>query len=201
MDIPPSSYNHIIGQKGSEIKHIQASYKVEVHIPNDDSINRNVLIVGLPSNVERAQKHIISHLEKIASGVRTAKEAEKLKLEEDKVDIVDENLEIRAHEVEFDALLSTAKHSKGSTLKDKNNAIGNPIKDQSSEDYPHLNSSKIPEKSEKKTETAWSGSAIITAAATFSNIDNIDTEDDLMILTDHRDRESVNTNDGWESLT
>lgn len=64
MDVPSNYYNYIIGSKGSEIKHIQSNYKVTVHIPNSESNNQNVLIVGEESNVASAEKHIRRIMEK-----------------------------------------------------------------------------------------------------------------------------------------
>lgn len=65
MDIPANYYNYIIGSKGSEIKHIQNSFKVNVYIPIADSNNSNVLIVGEPANVASAEKHIRKLIEKV----------------------------------------------------------------------------------------------------------------------------------------
>lgn len=58
MDVPSSMYNYIIGAKGSEIRHIQNNFKVSVYIPNGDSVTQNLLIVGLESGVENAQRYI-----------------------------------------------------------------------------------------------------------------------------------------------
>ena len=58
MDVPSGLYNHIIGARGSEIKHIQADFKVSVHIPNVDTVNKMVVIVGDPSGVKGAEKYI-----------------------------------------------------------------------------------------------------------------------------------------------
>lgn len=65
MDIPSNYYNYIIGSKGSEIKHIQNSFKVAVYIPNADSTTSNVLIVGEPASVASAEKHIQKLIEKV----------------------------------------------------------------------------------------------------------------------------------------
>lgn len=58
MDVDPSMYNNIIGSKGAEIKQIQVTYKVQVHIPNGESVTKNVLIVGDPAGVKGAEKRI-----------------------------------------------------------------------------------------------------------------------------------------------
>jgi hypothetical protein len=58
MDVPSALYNYIIGSRGSEIKHIQGNFKVSVHIPNNDSISQNVLIVGDAVGVKGAEKYI-----------------------------------------------------------------------------------------------------------------------------------------------
>ena len=57
-DVPASAYNIIIGPKGSEIRHIEGNFKVSVHIPNPNTVTQNVLVVGLPRNVEGAAAYI-----------------------------------------------------------------------------------------------------------------------------------------------
>lgn len=64
VEVQGSYYNFIIGPKGSEIKHIQANYKVSVHIPNEHTHHQHVLIVGEPANVEATEKHILKLVEK-----------------------------------------------------------------------------------------------------------------------------------------
>jgi hypothetical protein len=58
MDVSPSLYNLIIGARGGEIRHIQNSYKVQVNIPNADSLNAHVVVVGEPPAVRAAKAHI-----------------------------------------------------------------------------------------------------------------------------------------------
>jgi rRNA processing protein Krr1/Pno1 len=65
MDIPKNYYNYIIGSKGSEIKHIQNSYKVQVHIPDENSVNPNVVLVGEEAAVQNAQKHIQKIIDRV----------------------------------------------------------------------------------------------------------------------------------------
>jgi len=65
LEIESHYYNYIIGTKGSEIKHIQANYKVTVHIPNNDSASDHVLVVGLPDSVIQAERHITKLIEKV----------------------------------------------------------------------------------------------------------------------------------------
>lgn len=74
LEIAKNYYNYIIGSKGSEIKHIQNSYKVQVHIPDEYSVNPNVLIVGEEANVQQAKKHIEKIIDRV-NGVN--QEAEK----------------------------------------------------------------------------------------------------------------------------
>ncbi len=59
LEVPERMYNIIIGAKGSEIRHIQNNFKVNVHIPSQDSLNKNVLIVGASTGVEGAKKYIM----------------------------------------------------------------------------------------------------------------------------------------------
>merc|ERR1712061_841215 len=62
MEIEEWCWKFIIGPKGSEMRHIQNSFKVTVNIPRDNykdtGCNPNVLIVGEQHNVEKAKKHI-----------------------------------------------------------------------------------------------------------------------------------------------
>jgi rRNA processing protein Krr1/Pno1 len=58
IDVPWEYLNVVIGRGGSEIRHIQANFKVEVHVPNADSINQNVVVVGPKSSVPLAEKYI-----------------------------------------------------------------------------------------------------------------------------------------------
>merc|ERR1719277_1895475 len=62
IEIEEWTYAFVIGPKGSEMRHIQNSFKVQVQIPRADYLvtgsNPNLLIVGEPQDVERARKHI-----------------------------------------------------------------------------------------------------------------------------------------------
>jgi len=63
--VPSKLYNHIIGTRGAEIKTIQTTYKVSVHVPTVDSINRNVVIVGDPVGTQGARDHIQKIVDKV----------------------------------------------------------------------------------------------------------------------------------------
>jgi hypothetical protein len=65
MPIAENYFNFIIGAKGSEIKHIQNSYKVSVHIPDEDSANPNVVIVGSEAAVSQAKRHIEKIIDRV----------------------------------------------------------------------------------------------------------------------------------------
>lgn len=65
LDIPEASYSYVIGPKGSEIRHIQASYKVSVHIPNSDTFVQKVLVVGQAPAVAKAKAYIEKLLERV----------------------------------------------------------------------------------------------------------------------------------------
>ncbi len=71
LDVPANYYNYIIGAKGSEIKHIQANFKVNVYIPNAESNYTGVLIVGEPANVASAEKHVQKLIEKVNAAAET----------------------------------------------------------------------------------------------------------------------------------
>lgn len=62
LEVEEWTYRFLIGPKGSELRHIQNSFKVAVNIPRDNvkdtGSNPNVLVVGEQQNVERAKKHI-----------------------------------------------------------------------------------------------------------------------------------------------
>merc|ERR1712113_427328 len=62
LEIEEWTYRFLIGPKGSELRHIQNSFKVSVNIPRDNvrdtGSNPNVLVVGEQHNVEKAKKHI-----------------------------------------------------------------------------------------------------------------------------------------------
>jgi hypothetical protein len=65
LAIDKEYYNFIIGSKGSEIKNIQNSHKVQVHIPDATSVVQNVLVVGEPTAVANAKKHIEKLIERV----------------------------------------------------------------------------------------------------------------------------------------
>lgn len=62
MEVEETYYRFIIGPKGSEMRHIQNSFKVDVNIPReghqDTGACPNLLIVGMPDGVESAKAHI-----------------------------------------------------------------------------------------------------------------------------------------------
>lgn len=76
MEIASHYYNFIIGSKGSEIKHIQANYKVTVIIPNLESGHENLLILGEETNVLNAEKHILKVIDKAETQLADRAKAE-----------------------------------------------------------------------------------------------------------------------------
>eukprot|EP01041_Mallomonas_annulata_P010760 gene10759-22479_t len=58
IDVPDRMFNYIIGPKGSEIRHIENNFKVSVYIPNSDSLNKAVVVVGAPACVEGGERYI-----------------------------------------------------------------------------------------------------------------------------------------------
>lgn len=58
LEVEQWAYSFIIGRGGSEMKHIQKNWEVKVVIPREHSLNQNVLIVGVPENVERAKAYV-----------------------------------------------------------------------------------------------------------------------------------------------
>lgn len=58
IEIEPWQLNFVIGKRGSEIKHIQANYKVRLYIPNENSLSQTPLLVGERPCVDRAKAYI-----------------------------------------------------------------------------------------------------------------------------------------------
>lgn len=61
LDIDPDAYRYIIGRAGSEMRHIQKSYRVKVYIPRENTVNKHVVVVGEKNDVTRAVKYINDH--------------------------------------------------------------------------------------------------------------------------------------------
>ena len=59
LDVPPAYLSFVIGVKGAELRHIQANFGVDVHVPSKDGPTDFVLIVGPPSNVARAKEYVL----------------------------------------------------------------------------------------------------------------------------------------------
>jgi len=74
MEIEEWRYRFLIGAKGSEMRHIQNSFKVSVNIPREHSVCRNVVVVGEPADVERATKYIEKIMEKADQPKENARE-------------------------------------------------------------------------------------------------------------------------------
>lgn len=58
IDVPQEFYHCVIGTKGSEIKHIRGNFKVEMYMPNEDSVTDDIIVVGKQLNVDRAISYI-----------------------------------------------------------------------------------------------------------------------------------------------
>jgi polyribonucleotide nucleotidyltransferase len=58
VHVPPEFFHCIIGPRGSEIKHIKGNFQVDVHMPQDDSITPNVVVVGKQQHVDKAILYI-----------------------------------------------------------------------------------------------------------------------------------------------
>mmetsp|Transcript_8912 Transcript_8912/g.26486 ORF Transcript_8912/g.26486 Transcript_8912/m.26486 type:complete len:481 (-) Transcript_8912:259-1701(-) len=58
--VPQEFFHCVIGSRGSEIKHIRGNYKVDVHMPSDESwcTTENVICVGKSNDVEKAITYI-----------------------------------------------------------------------------------------------------------------------------------------------
>lgn len=58
MDIEASKNGLLVGNRGSELRHMQNSYKVSIYIPREDTLCQQVVIVGEAEKVSRAKAHI-----------------------------------------------------------------------------------------------------------------------------------------------
>ena len=58
VHVPREFFHCVIGIRGSEIKHIRGNYKVDLYMPNEDSVSENVLVVGRQANVDKAISYI-----------------------------------------------------------------------------------------------------------------------------------------------
>ena len=58
LAISQDYFSILIGRKGSTLKHIQGNFRVQVHIPRDESVNDKVVIVGDARSVEGASKYV-----------------------------------------------------------------------------------------------------------------------------------------------
>jgi len=58
LEVEPHQTRFIIGKGGSESRHIQNSYRVKMYIPNEQSANDKLVIVGEELNVDRAVKYV-----------------------------------------------------------------------------------------------------------------------------------------------
>ena len=58
MDCPDRLHNLIIGPKGSEIRHIENNFKVSVYIPNAETVNKSVVVVGESEGVSAAHRYM-----------------------------------------------------------------------------------------------------------------------------------------------
>ena len=58
IDVPPSQYHRIIGNRGATIKSIQGSSRAKVVIPRSGDAVQNVLLVGTQAQIDNAQWQI-----------------------------------------------------------------------------------------------------------------------------------------------
>jgi len=58
IDCPERLHNLTIGPKGSEIRHIENNFKVSVYIPNAETVNKSVVVVGENDGVTAAHRYI-----------------------------------------------------------------------------------------------------------------------------------------------
>merc|ERR1719433_666112 len=58
IEVPGWCLSYIIGKAGSELRHIQNNFQVKVNVPREQSVNKNVVIVGEKDRCERAKAYI-----------------------------------------------------------------------------------------------------------------------------------------------
>lgn len=58
IDVPERLLSLVIGPKGSEIRHIENNFKVSLYIPNADSVNKAVVVVGSAQGVVLAERYV-----------------------------------------------------------------------------------------------------------------------------------------------
>ena len=58
VHVPQEFFHCVIGPRGSEIKHIRGNFKVDIYMPNQDSVTENVIVVGKQTNVDKAISYI-----------------------------------------------------------------------------------------------------------------------------------------------
>ena len=56
---------YLVGKGGSEMKHIQKDYKVEMYIPREFTANQNVVIVGERNDEDHAVPSVMKLIEKL----------------------------------------------------------------------------------------------------------------------------------------
>ena len=79
--VPADLHRRVIGSKGSEINHVQNSFKCRVIMPGIHTFSQNVVVVGSPAGVASAEKHIKKIVED-ADGERAAAVPEELEEED-----------------------------------------------------------------------------------------------------------------------
>jgi len=62
MEVEEHKYRFLIGKGGSEMRHIQNSYKVKVNIPRENPGKDPVVVIGEKADVERAVKYMEKQL-------------------------------------------------------------------------------------------------------------------------------------------
>lgn len=64
IEVEQWKYKCITGEAGSELQHIEQNYKVRVRIPSDETLNKNVVVVGEKGDVDQAVAYIHNLLAK-----------------------------------------------------------------------------------------------------------------------------------------
>merc|ERR1719240_1665558 len=80
IDLPDWAKGFVIGRMGSELKHIQGNFRVQVNIPRDHSLNKQTVIVGAKEDVDRA----VAYIEKKIEAAKAPKGRDAPDAEEDK---------------------------------------------------------------------------------------------------------------------
>jgi hypothetical protein len=93
------------GRAGSNVRHIQGDSKARVYVPREGSANKAVVVVGTPSQVAVAKKHVVRILESIAEEAKAKDTSEEAMAAAFRAGKAHDNDDEEPHEEWMDAYL------------------------------------------------------------------------------------------------